>query len=148
MRPTSSQPARLFATAKTHTFTDTKQTNINNLKLYPIIDQTGTHLYDSYSAIISQYLQLLAINEYTIFDSLSFPDILQENPLNSNEEYVSYDMDLLFTSILLGETIDFIVDEIYVRKKLEPFCKKSIFKKLLNKLCKGCTFLADGRLIR
>ena len=36
MRPTSSQPARLFATAKTHTFTDIKQININDLKLRPI----------------------------------------------------------------------------------------------------------------
>ena len=43
----------------------------------------------------------------------------------------------LFTSILLGETVDFTLDEIYVRKKFEPFCKKSVFKKLLNKLCKG-----------
>ena len=51
-------------------------------------------------------------------------------------------MDLLLTSIALGETIDFILDEIYV-----PFCKKSLFKKILNKLMKGCTFLADGRLI-
>ena len=34
------------------------------------------------------------------------------------------------------------------RKKLEPFCKKLVSKKLLNKLCKDCTFLADGRLIR
>ena len=47
MRPTSSQLARLFATANTHKFTDTKQININNLKLRPIIDQAGTHLYDS-----------------------------------------------------------------------------------------------------
>ena len=29
-----------------------------------------------------------------------------------------------------------------------PFCKKSVFKKLLNKLCKGGTFLADAKLIR
>ena len=42
----------------------------------------------------------------------------------------------------------FIVDEIYVRKKLEPFCKESVFKKFLNNLFKGCTFLADGILIR
>ena len=147
MRPTSSQPARLFTTAKTHKFTDIKQINIDDLKLRPIIGQTGTHLYDC-SKIIAQYLQPLAINEYTISDTLSFPDILRENPLDSNEEYVSYDVDSLFTSIPLGETIDFILDEIYVRKKLEPFCKKSVFKKLLNKLCKGCTFLADGKLIR
>ena len=98
MRPTSSQPARLFLNEKTHEFTDIKQININNLKLCSIIDQTGTHLYDC-SKIIAQYLQALAINKYTIFDNLSFPDILQENLLDSNEEYVSYDVDSLFTSI-------------------------------------------------
>ena len=32
--------------------------------------------------------------------------------------------------------------------KLEVFCKKSVSKKLLNELSKGCTFLADCRLIR
>ena len=117
------------------------------MKLRPIIDQTGTQLYDC-SKIIAQYLQPLVINKYTISDTLYFPDILRENPLDSNEEYVSYDADSLFNSILLGEKIDFFLDEIYVRKKLEPFCKKSVFKKLLNKLCKGFTFLADGKLIR
>ena len=116
------------------------------MKICPIIDQTGTHLYDC-SEIIAQCLQPLAINEYTISDTLSFPDILRENLLDSNEEYVSYDVDSLFISIPLGETIDFILDEICVRKKLKPFCKKSVSKKLLNKLCKGCNFLADGKLI-
>ena len=73
IKPTSSQPARLFATAKTNKFTDIKQMNTNDLKLCPIIDQTGTHLYD-FSKVIAQYLQPLAINEYTISDTLSFPD--------------------------------------------------------------------------
>ena len=31
---------------------------------------------------------------------------------------------------------------------LKPFCKKSVFNKLLNKMCSSCTFLEDGRLIR
>ena len=104
MRPNSSQPARLFATAKTHKFTDIKQININDLKLRPIIDQTSTHVNDC-SKIIAQYLQPLVINEYTISDTLSFSDIRREDPLDSNEEYVSYDVDSLFTSIPLGETI-------------------------------------------
>ena len=55
MRPTLSQPARFFASAKTHKFTDTKQININNLKLRPIIDQTGTHLYDCSGIIANIY---------------------------------------------------------------------------------------------
>ena len=113
----------LFATAKTREFTDIKQININNLKLRSITDQIGTHLYNC-SKIIAQYLQPLAINEYTISDTLYFPDILRENWLDGNEEYVSYDVDLLLASIPLGETIDFALDKIYVQKKLEPFCKK------------------------
>ena len=64
-----------------------------------------------------------------ISDTLSFPNILQGNLLDSNEEYESHDVDALFTSIPLSETTDFILDEISVRKKLEPFCKKSVFKK-------------------
>ena len=111
------------------------------------MDQNGTHLYNC-SKTIAQYLQQLAIKEYTISDTLSFPDILWENLLDSNEEYVSCDMDSLFTSIPLGETTDFFLDEIYVWKKIEFFYKKSVFRNLLNKLCKGCTFSADGRLIR
>ena len=71
MRPTSSQPARSFATAKTHKFIDIKHININDLKLRPIIDQTGTHSYNC-SKIIAQYLQPLAINEYTISDIYLF----------------------------------------------------------------------------
>ena len=77
MRTTSSQPARFFATRKTHKFTDIKQVNINDSKLCPIIDQSGTHLHDC-SKIIAQYLQALMINEYTISDTLSFPDILRK----------------------------------------------------------------------
>ena len=38
---------------------------------------------------IVQYLQPLSINEYAISDTLFFPDILKENRLDSNEEYVS-----------------------------------------------------------
>ena len=117
------------------------------MKLHPVVDQTGTHLYGC-SKIIAEYLQPLAISKYTISNTLAFPDILRGNPLDSNWEYVSYDLDSQFTSISLDETIDFILDEFYNQKKLERFCKKSVFKKLLNELCEGCTFSADGTLIR
>ena len=85
-------------------------------------------------------------NESSISETLCFPDILRENLLHSNEEYVSYDVDSLITSIPSDETIKFL-DEIYVRENLEPFSTKSVSKKLLNNLCKSCTFLAAGRLM-
>ena len=61
---------------------------------------------------------------------------------------MSYDVDSPFTSIPLDDTRYFALNEIYVRKMLEPLCKESVFKSLLNKLCKVFTFSADGRLIR
>ena len=52
---------------------------------------------------------------------LALPDIHRKNLVDSNEEYVSYNVDPLFTSIPLTETINFTLDEIYIQKKLEPF---------------------------
>ena len=77
MRPTASQPVRLFATTKMHKVTDIKQININNLKLCPLLDQIGIHLHDC-SKIFAQYVQPLAINKYRISDTLAFPDILRK----------------------------------------------------------------------
>ena len=37
---------------------------------------------------------------------------------------------------------------INVRKEIEPLCKKSIFKKLLFKLTKGCVFSVTGKLLK
>ena len=44
MRPTASQSTSLFATMKMQKITDIKQISINDLKLCPIIEQTGTYL--------------------------------------------------------------------------------------------------------
>ena len=44
MRHAASSPSRSFATLKMHKFADIKQLNINDLKICPVIDQTGIHL--------------------------------------------------------------------------------------------------------
>ena len=41
-----------------------------------------------------------------------------------------------------------ILQRIYVRKEIEPFCKKSIFKKLPIKLTKECVFSVIDGLIK
>ena len=42
MRPVSNQPARFFANSKTHIFNTIEDIYVKDLKLRPIIDQTGT----------------------------------------------------------------------------------------------------------
>ena len=72
--------------------------------------------------------------------------MLTKVPITEDEEDVSYDDESLFTNIPVKDTIDFICEEIYVHKKLEPICRKTIFKKLLYKLKTECTSSAAGNM--
>ena len=88
LRPVSNQPARLFATAKTHTFFDfNDDITVDNIKLRPIVDQTNTHAHTA-SKIITDYLQPLAQNEYVINNTLIFADLIKADKLHGNEECV------------------------------------------------------------
>ena len=147
MRPISNQPASFFATAKTHKFDTIENINVKDLKLRPIIDQTGTSIYDA-SKVVAEFLKLLARNEFTISDTLAFPELLKNIENSDDYEDVSYDVESLFTSIPIKETIDYIIHKIYTKNVIEPMCKKSIFKKLLIKLTKECTFSVNNRLIK
>ena len=59
---------------------------------------------------------------------------------DESHENVSYDNESLFTSIPFQERIDNILYRIFAHKEIGPFCKKSMFKKLLLKLTKESIF--------
>ena len=69
-------------------------------------------------------------------------------PLNNYEECVSYDVDSLFTNIQLKEIIDYMLEKIYVNRKMKPICSKLIFKRLLCKLTTECTFQFNTKLFK
>ena len=136
--PHSNQPAKLYRPAKTHKFNNIQEINKEKLKFRPIIDQTGTYSYNAVQ-VISQYLKPLCKNEFTINDRQSFSaDIKNITPLQEYED-VSYDVESLFTNIPINETIDYILDQIYNKKKLKPICQKLIFKRFLLKLATEVT---------
>ena len=149
MRPSNNQPARLFATAKTHKFHNRKDANLKELKLRPIIDQTGTCYYHA-GKVIANYLKPLIENDYIINDTQRFPSMLNDlPPLNEEEEEeVSYDVESLFTSVPVKDTIAFICSEIYEKKKLKPICSRNIFRKLLLELTTECIFTANNKLYK
>ena len=148
MRPVSNRPARFFTTAKTHKFNDYSSININNLKLRPIIDQSKTFTYNA-AKIVSDYLQPLAQSKYVIKDTLLFAEIINNDILDPNEEYVSYDVESLFTSIPVSKSIDYIIKEIYKNKVNNPICKsKLIFHRLLEKLTKNSVFSVNDKLVK
>ena len=103
--------------------------------------------------MIAKYLKPLTKNELVTTNTQQFPSLLNNVPLSDGEEDVSYDVESLFTNIPIKETIDYICDEIYNRKKLKPICKQSSFKKLLHKLTityklklTTCTFSVTAKL--
>ena len=83
--------------------------------------------------MIANYLKPLAKNDFIISDTLFFPDMLKKTVDSEDYEDVSYNEESLFTNIPVKETIEYILHKIYVDKSIKPFCKKSIFKKLLVK---------------
>ena len=80
---------------------------VENIKFRSIIDQTGTFTYNC-SKVIAKYLKPLCKNEYGINETQSLAKMSDDLPLlNSNEKYVLYDIDGLFTNIPLKENIIF-----------------------------------------
>ena len=59
-------------------------------------------------------------------------------PLQNDEEDVSYDIESLYINIPIEA--NYIIEQIYVHKKLEAICLKLIFKRLLIKLTAEVTF--------
>ena len=108
----------------------------------------GIYTYNA-AKVIADYLKPLCQNEYKINDTQSFPSMLKDQtPLNPNEEYVSYDVESLFTNIPVDETINYIINEIYQKKKLPQICSKSIFKWLLYKLTTEVPFQFNYKLFK
>ena len=54
----------------------------------------------------------------------------------------------MFTNIPIKETINYIIEQIYIQKRLTPICLKLIFRRLLVKLATGCTFKFNNRFVK
>ena len=80
IRPTSSQPGYLYATAKTHKFSNYKDITADKIKLRPIVSACGTFYYETAKSLAS-YLSPLATNEHTINNTLDFADLLKDKTL-------------------------------------------------------------------
>ena len=83
MCPVSNRPARFFVTAKTHKFKSLEEINVDQLKLRPIIDQTGTYIYNA-SKVVAKYLKPLAKNEFTLTGTWTFPDLVKMRLIEMN----------------------------------------------------------------
>ena len=90
--------------------------NVDNLKFKPIISEVVTHTYNA-AKIIAEYLKPICSSQYKVSDTQEFPSLIKDQPpSNDDEEYASYDVDPMFAFIPVGETIEYIIHQIYWRK--------------------------------
>ena len=69
-------------------------------------------------------------------------------PLKDDKDYVSYNVESFFTIIPLNETIDFILEKIYVHNKLPIIRNKSIFRRLLEKITTETLFQLNSNFFK
>ena len=72
----------------------------------------------------------------------------QQDPLLPDEEYVSYDVESLFPTVPIHETIDYILQEIYAKEKSPIICSELIIKRLLLKLTTENTFMLNSNFYK
>ena len=86
-------------------------------------------------------MEPLSKNQYSVDDTKTFPNMLASiQPLQGVKEDVSYDVESLFTHILIEETINYIIKQFYIQNNLTPICTKLIFRNILVKPATECTF--------
>ena len=148
MRPISNRPARLYVSAKAHKFNNINDVNLDQLKFRSFMDQTETYAYNAVQ-VIFHYLKPFCINGYNMKDNLQFTQLLKDlPPLKDDEEYVSYDIEPLFTNIPLKETFDYILEQIYDHNKLPIICIKLIFRRLLEKITTENSFQLNSKFFK
>ena len=99
--------------------------------------------------VTSGYLKPLSENEYKISDTQTFGSLIKgQTPLHFDEEYVSYDVDDLFTSVPVEENIGSITHQIYNEKKLLQICTRTVVRMLMLKLTTECAFQLNQNLYK
>ena len=58
---------------------------------------------------------------------------------------MQYDVESLFTNVPINETIEYILNKIYVHNKLPKLCSRLIFKRVLLKLTTESTYMFNSK---
>ena len=110
--------------------------NLNIAPLSPKLEPIPTTQL-AHQVIAESLKPLCDENPHMIRNTQDFPDLLKNQPLlEPNEEYVSYDVESLFTNIPIKDAIDYILDQTYCKHKLKAMFNRLVFKRLLEKLTK------------
>ena len=132
--------SRLYGLPKTHK---------EKLSMRPILSATGTYNY-ALAKWLDEKLKPLSVNRYTISDTFSFAEEIQNLDIDENDILASYDVTSLFTNVPLQETIQIIAEKAFVDDWFNETHNLNITKsdlvQLLEIATKNQLFQFDGKL--
>ena len=135
--PIGCKPGILYGLGKVH------KSLVNGIpKFRPILSAIGSPFY-GLSKFLVPILGPIAYGPYTILNSFSFNKEIQKQ--DHTFFMGSLDVDALFTSIPLEETINICLDELYKNETLVSNFTKSELKTLLELATKNALFIFDNK---
>ena len=137
VKPSGTTPGKMYGLPKIHK---------NNHPLKPVLAAYNTASYRLAQWLVS-ILSPFSLNDYTLRNSYDFTQQVKELNLNlDNVVLVSYDVTSLFTNIPIDETIDLIINSIYLNIDTFHDLPKNIFKNLLKSVCKQSYFFFNNKI--
>ena len=137
INPVGSRPDILHGLGKIH-----KENRSGIPPFYLILSAFGKPTY-KLAKFLLKFLTPLTANELTVVSSVHFAE--ESCQQDSNLHMVSLDVDSLFTNILLEETIDIFVDNLYNDNEDLPNIRKHTFRNFLNIATKETFFMVNNK---
>ena len=139
--PTGSQPGLFYGTDKVHKLQGNQ--GLNELTVRPIISNIGTATYET-AKYLNNLLSPLGKSQHTVPNSKKFVEKIKEERIPIGYKMISFDAKSLFTNVPLDETIETILQKLYVEKKIKTSIPKPILKELLLLYTKHLLFRFNG----
>ncbi|CAF4860100.1 unnamed protein product [Rotaria socialis] len=134
---TGSYPGRLYGLPKIHK---------ESVPLRPVLSSIGTFNYGLAKAL-SQILSTIIEKKNMIRDSFDFlKEVRTLSKDFSKHRMVSFDVSSLYTNVPINETIEIILNSLYVIQPIPPIMKRDDMKELLIFATKNSHFLFDGKV--
>ena len=98
---------------------------------------------------LASFLHPLPLNEFTLSDSFEAVSSTQNIPqhlFNDGYQFVSFDVESLFTNVPLKRTVNIILNRIFTDKLLDTKLRKRTLNKLILDCCNKTTFLFDYQI--
>ena len=142
--PTGSRPGLFYGTAKVHKLQGNQ--GLNELTVRPIISNIGTATYET-AKYLNNLLSPPGKSQHTVPNSKKLVEETKEERIPIGYKMILFDVKSLFTNVPLDETIETILQKVYVEKKIKTSIPKPILKELLLLCTKRFHFSFNGENI-